>query len=126
MNAVSPLCFKVRPGGAIRGRLRLPGDKSISHRALILGAIADGETILHGVLQGADTLATARALGQLGVRIEHDGDQVRVRGVGLNGLSAADGPLDLGNSGTHKEISNYTPVSGANFVVVGDSLEAWK
>ena len=121
MHAVSPLCFRVSPGGALGGRLCLPGDKSISHRALILGAIADGETVLHGVLQGADTLATARALGRLGVRIEHDGDQARVRGVGLGGLSAADGPLDLGNSGTAMRLlAGLLSAQAFDAVLIGD------
>lgn len=121
MNAASPLCFKVSPGGALGGRLGLPGDKSISHRALILGAIADGETLLHGVLQGADTLATARALGRLGVQIEHDGDQTRVRGVGLHGLSAADGPLDLGNSGTAMRLlAGLLSAQPFDAVLIGD------
>lgn len=121
MNAVSAVCFRVSPGGALGGRLCLPGDKSISHRALILGAIADGESVLHGVLQGADTLATARALGRLGVRIEHDGDQVRVRGVGLRGLSAADGPLDLGNSGTAvRLLAGLLSAQAFDSVLIGD------
>ena len=121
MSAASPLCFKVSPGGALGGRLRLPGDKSISHRALILGAIADGETVLHGLLQGADTLATARALGRLGVQIEHAGDQTRVRGVGLNGLSAADGPLDLGNSGTAMRLlAGLLSAQAFDSVLIGD------
>ena len=121
MSAVSPLCFKVSPGGALSGRLCLPGDKSISHRALILGAIADGETILHGLLQGADTLATARALGRLGVQIEHAGDQTQVRGVGLNGLSAADGPLDLGNSGTAMRLlAGLLSAQAFDSVLIGD------
>ena len=121
MNAVSSARFTVSPGGALGGRLCLPGDKSISHRALILGAIADGESVLHGVLQGADTLATARALGRLGARIEHDGDQVRVRGVGLHGLSAADGPLDLGNSGTAvRLLAGLLSAQAFDAVLIGD------
>ena len=121
MNALSPACFTVSPGGALGGRLGLPGDKSISHRALILGAIADGESVLHGVLQGADTLATARALGRLGARIEHDGDQARVRGVGLHGLSAADGPLDLGNSGTAvRLLAGLLSAQAFDAVLIGD------
>ena len=121
MNAVSSACFRVSPGGALGGRLCLPGDKSISHRALILGAIADGESVLHGVLQGADTLATARALGRLGVRIKHDGDQARVRGVGLHGLSAADGPLDLGNSGTAvRLLAGLLSAQAFDAVLIGD------
>lgn len=79
----------------------VPGDKSISHRALMLGAIARGSTYIRGFLEAADCLATLEALRALGVRIErtaHDG--IRVDGVGLHGLSAPAQPLDVGNSGT--------------------------
>ena len=73
------------------------------------------------MLQGADTLATARALGRLGVQIEHDGDQVRVRGVGLHGLSAADGPLDLGNSGTAMRLlAGLLSAQAFDAVLIGD------
>ncbi len=92
--------FRVRLGGAISGRLIVPGDKSISHRALMLGAIADGETKIHGFLQGEDTLATARAFQQMGVKIDNDGSLVRIKGVGLKGLRESNIPIDLGNSGT--------------------------
>ncbi len=92
--------FRVKPGGAIKGRLVVPGDKSISHRALMLGAIADGNTTIHGFLQGEDTLATAKAFQQMGVEIDNDGSLVRIKGVGLKGLSESNTPIDLGNSGT--------------------------
>lgn len=92
--------FLVKPGGTISGELVVPGDKSISHRALMLGAIAEGTTTIKGFLQGEDTLATARAFRQMGVDIENDGDIVKVHGVGLHGLSGSDTPIDLGNSGT--------------------------
>lgn len=93
--------FHVRPGGALRGRLRVPGDKSISHRAIMLGALAEGETRISGFLEGADALATLRTFRAMGVDIDgpHQG-RVTVQGVGLHGLRAPDGPLDLGNSGT--------------------------
>jgi 3-phosphoshikimate 1-carboxyvinyltransferase len=81
--------------------LRVPGDKSISHRAIMLGAVADGESRISGFLEGDDALATLRAFRRLGVAIEGPTrGEVRVEGVGLNGLRAADGPLDMGNSGT--------------------------
>jgi 3-phosphoshikimate 1-carboxyvinyltransferase len=92
--------FKVKPGGVISGRVTVPGDKSISHRALMLGAIAEGETTIKGFLQGEDTLATAKVFQQMGVEIENNGDVVKVKGVGLHGLNAYDNALDFGNSGT--------------------------
>nr|VFJ50302.1 MAG: 3-phosphoshikimate 1-carboxyvinyltransferase [Candidatus Kentron sp. FM]VFJ56490.1 MAG: 3-phosphoshikimate 1-carboxyvinyltransferase [Candidatus Kentron sp. FM]VFK08298.1 MAG: 3-phosphoshikimate 1-carboxyvinyltransferase [Candidatus Kentron sp. FM] len=93
--------FSVTPGGALRGRLRVPGDKSISHRAIILGALAEGDTEIAGFLEGQDTLATVAAFRDMGVGIETGGPgEVRIRGVGTTGLSAPSGPLYLGNSGT--------------------------
>jgi 3-phosphoshikimate 1-carboxyvinyltransferase len=88
-------------GAPLRGELRVPGDKSVSHRAIMLGAIADGTTCVEGFLEGEDTRATAAVFARLGVRIEAPGDGVRlVHGVGLHGLQAPTGPLDCGNAGT--------------------------
>ena len=92
--------FRIEPGGAIRGRITVPGDKSISHRAIMIGGIAEGETTVTGFLQGADTLATLEAFRQMGVPIEINGTDVRINGVGLHGLSRPVKALDLGNSGT--------------------------
>jgi 3-phosphoshikimate 1-carboxyvinyltransferase len=93
--------YEVRPGGSLRGEIGIPGDKSISHRALILSALASGTSHLQGVLAGADCMATAAALRALGVVIEPVDEAVwRVHGVGLRGLQPAAQPLDLGNSGT--------------------------
>jgi len=101
MNSLNPLSFSVTPGGALRGRLRVPGDKSISHRAIILGAIAEGESEIIGFLESEDTLATLAAFRAMGVLIETQAiGRIRVVGVGLKGLSAPPGPLYLGNSGT--------------------------
>ena len=87
--------------GTLAGTVRIPGDKSISHRALIMGALAIGETEVRGLLEGEDVLATARALCALGAGIERRGDGVwTVQGVGLGGLAEPDTVLDLGNSGT--------------------------
>jgi 3-phosphoshikimate 1-carboxyvinyltransferase len=88
-------------GGPLRGRVRVPGDKSISHRALMLAAIADGSSHIRGFLEGEDTRATARILQQLGVRIEapSPGERI-VHGVGMDGLRGSDEPLDCGNAGT--------------------------
>lgn len=85
---------------ALRGSLEPPGDKSISHRALILGSLATGETEINGLLHSADVLATRDALEQLGVAINDDGERVRIQGRGVAGLAAPVKPLDLGNSGT--------------------------
>ncbi len=93
--------YRVAAGGRVGGTLTVPGDKSISHRALMLGALARGDTRVTGFLAGEDCLATARALGALGVRIERPHETtVLVHGAGEAGLSAPATALDLGNSGT--------------------------
>ena len=87
--------------GPLSGEISVPGDKSISHRALMLGAVAVGETRIHGLLEGEDVLATAAALGAMGVRVEKDANAIwTVDGVGLGGLSQPEQDLDMGNSGT--------------------------
>ncbi|MFZ0499461.1 MAG: 3-phosphoshikimate 1-carboxyvinyltransferase [Steroidobacteraceae bacterium] len=94
-------CYRVQPGGEVAGEFTVPGDKSISHRALMLGGIAEGETEITGFLAGEDCLATLRALQALGVRIERPEPQrVRVSGRGIESLTAAAAPLDMGNAGT--------------------------
>lgn len=89
------------PGGPLRGDLDVPGDKSVSHRAVMLAALADGTSHIRGFLEGEDTRATAAAFARMGVRIEAPsaGERV-VHGVGLHGLAAPGQPLDCGNSGT--------------------------
>lgn len=95
------LNFRISPGGVIRGCCRVPGDKSISHRAIMLGALASGQTRIQGFLEGEDALATLAAFRTMGVRIEGpEGGRVTVHGVGMRGLRAPAGPIDLGNSGT--------------------------
>jgi 3-phosphoshikimate 1-carboxyvinyltransferase len=90
-----------RRGGPLQGRSRVPGDKSISHRALILGALTVGETTIAGLLEGEDVLHTAQAMRALGARLDRGGDGVwRIHGVGVAGFAAPAGPLDFGNSGT--------------------------
>ena len=87
--------------GALTGDLRVPGDKSISHRALILGALAVGETTVEGLLEAEDVLATAKALGALGAEIARGADgRWRVQGVGIGGLTEPEHALDMGNAGT--------------------------
>ncbi len=94
------LRFRVRPGGVLRGVVQVPGDKSISHRALLLGAIADGVTRIEGFLDARDTLATLDAVRALGVGVEGSGTSLEVHGAGRDGLRAPGAPLDFGNSGT--------------------------
>lgn len=96
-----PTPLESRAAGALSGRVRVPGDKSISHRALILGALAVGETRISGLLEGEDVLNTAKAMAALGARVERTGEGAwSVRGVGVGGFAAPDAPLDFGNSGT--------------------------
>jgi 3-phosphoshikimate 1-carboxyvinyltransferase len=90
----------VAPAVSLRGGLAVPGDKSISHRALLLGAVADGESIVAGLGISEDTLATADAVRALGADVALDGDEAQVRGVGLRGLLPPDGPIDCRNAGT--------------------------
>lgn len=92
--------LRVRPSGPLRGEVRLPGDKSVSHRALLLAGLAEGTSRLSGLGDGADVAATRRALGQMGVGLEDRGDALHVTGVGLDGLRLPAGALDCGNSGT--------------------------
>ncbi|HEY6132045.1 MAG TPA: 3-phosphoshikimate 1-carboxyvinyltransferase [Halioglobus sp.] len=93
--------FKLLPGGALTGEARVPGDKSISHRAIMLGALADGTTRVNGFLEGEDALATLAAFRAMGVEIlGPENGSVTVHGVGLHGLRAPTSTLDLGNAGT--------------------------
>lgn len=107
----------------MHGELTVPGDKSVSHRALMLAAIADGVSRIDGFLEGGDTRATAEILGRLGVRIEAPAPGVRiVHGVGVDGLRAADGPLDCGNSGTAMRLlAGLLAGQGFASVLVGDA-----
>ncbi len=101
MTQQSNPTFLARPGGRLNGRLRVPGDKSMSHRAIMLASLAEGTTTVEGFLEGEDALATLQAFRDMGVLIEgpHHG-QVIVHGVGLHGLKAPGKPLYMGNSGT--------------------------
>ncbi len=90
----------VRRSGPLQGTCRVLGDKSVSHRALLFGALTDGVVEIAGLGRGGDNVSTARALQALGVQIELAGEQARVTGVGIRGLRAAAAALDCGNSGT--------------------------
>jgi 3-phosphoshikimate 1-carboxyvinyltransferase len=101
VNGATQIPLTARRGAPLQGRIRVPGDKSISHRALILGALTVGETTISGLLEGDDVLHTAQAMRALGARIERTGDFTwRVQGVGTGGFSTPTDPLDFGNSGT--------------------------
>ncbi len=91
---------RFNPSGPLNGRLRTASDKSISHRAAIFAAMADGVSQISGYLLGEDTLSTLSVLEGLGVGVERSGQTVRINGVGLSGARGASGPLDVGNSGT--------------------------
>jgi 3-phosphoshikimate 1-carboxyvinyltransferase len=96
-----PTPLEARSSGPLTGKVRVPGDKSISHRALILGALAVGETRISGLLEGEDVLNTAKAMRALGAKVERTGDFAwSVRGVGVTGFAQPEAPLDFGNSGT--------------------------
>ncbi len=86
--------------GPLNGTITVPGDKSISHRAIMLGSLSEGDTIVHGFSSGADCHTTMKAFRSLGISIEEDGTDVRIHGKGLHGLTPSADTLDMGNSGT--------------------------
>ncbi len=93
--------YRAAPGGSLNGEAKVPGDKSVSHRAIMLGALADGVTAIEGFLEGDDSLATLSAFRDMGVVIsDPEAGRVVIQGVGIHGLSAPEQALDLGNSGT--------------------------
>ncbi len=100
MTRGSSPAVRVEPAGALRGDVSVPGDKSISHRALLIAALADGESEIRDFGGSADTLATASALRALGVTVDVDDERVHVQGVGLHGLRPPQAPIDCGNAGT--------------------------
>ena len=101
MHSDNDLIFLAQPGGSANGQIRVPGDKSISHRSIMLGSLAEGVTEVQGFLEGEDALATIQAFRDMGVVIEGPSKGcVTVHGVGLHGLKAPAGPLYMGNSGT--------------------------
>jgi 3-phosphoshikimate 1-carboxyvinyltransferase len=118
----SKITFRVQPGGTLRGEARVPGDKSISHRSIMLGSLAEGTTRVTGFLQAEDCLATMKAFQAMGVQIEGTGEgQVTIHGVGLHGLKAPAEPLYLGNSGTSMRLLSGL-LAGQSFdtVLTGD------
>ena len=113
----------VAPVTSLRGDIRVPGDKSISHRALLLGALADGVSEIRGLGRSADTMSTADAVRALGatVELDLDSDLIRVTGVGLRGLTPPAGPVDCGNAGTlMRLISGILAGQPGRFELIGD------
>jgi 3-phosphoshikimate 1-carboxyvinyltransferase len=101
MNAAPSTPLTARRGAPLQGRIRVPGDKSISHRALILAALTVGESTVSGLLEGEDVIHTADAMRALGARLERTAEGIwRIHGVGVGGFATPSGPLDFGNSAT--------------------------
>ena len=105
----------------LRGNLRVPGDKSISHRSIIFGSLAKGVTKVHDILRGEDVLSTMQVFREMGVQIEDKGDLVEIHGCGFDGLQEPQRPLDMGNSGTSMRLIAGV-LAGQNFSaqMVGD------
>ncbi len=114
--------FIARGGSALRGEIRVPGDKSISHRAIMLGSLAEGTSEIQGFLEGEDSLATLAAFRAMGVRISGpEAGRVRIEGVGMHGLRAPEAPLYLGNSGTSMRLlSGLLAAQAFDVVLSGD------
>ena len=122
MSSSELINYIVKPGGNLQGEMTVPGDKSISHRSIMFGALANGITHVTGFLEGEDSLATLRAFRDMGVAI--DGPQhgsVTIQGVGMHGLKKPENALDLGNSGTSMRLmSGLLSAQSFDCVLVGD------
>ena len=120
---ITPKKISVAPSLALRGKLRVPGDKSISHRAIMLGSLAQGKTIIEGLLHSEDSLATLQAFRDMGVVIDGPNDgRVTLYGVGLHGLSAPHKPLYLGNAGTSARLlSGILAAQEFSVTITGDA-----
>ncbi len=119
--------FQVQPGGSLRGEIRVPGDKSMSHRSIMLGSLAEGVTHVRGFLNAEDAMSTLEAFRAMGVKIEGPvNGEVTIHGVGKHGLQAPTKPLYLGNSGTSMRLlSGLLAGQPFNSILTGDeSLES--
>lgn len=121
-NMTKTITFKVQPGGLLQGEARVPGDKSMSHRSIMLGSLADGVTHVKGFLEAEDALATLQAFRDMGVEIEGPVDGcLTIHGVGKHGLKAPKNELYLGNSGTSMRLlSGLLAGQSFNSVLTGD------
>jgi 3-phosphoshikimate 1-carboxyvinyltransferase len=121
-NSTTPQHFIVQPGGTMTGTLTIPGDKSVSHRSIMLGALAEGTTHVTGFLEGEDALATLQAFRDMGVVItDPKNGELTIHGVGLHGLKAPNGALYMGNSGTTTRLlSGILAAQAFDTVLTGD------
>lgn len=119
----SQIRYVIQPGGKVTGNYRVPGDKSISHRSIMLGSIADGITEVSGFLEGEDALATLQAFRDMGVNIQGpENGVVRIQGVGLRGLQAPKKPLNVGNAGTAMRLlMGFLAGQNFTFTLEGDA-----
>ncbi|HEX2770394.1 MAG TPA: 3-phosphoshikimate 1-carboxyvinyltransferase, partial [Geobacteraceae bacterium] len=113
--------YTIQPAKSIRGEITVPGDKSISHRAIMFGSVAQGVTTVRGFLRGEDNFATLKAFRAMGIGIEDDGELLRIGGKGLHGLAEPGDVLDCGNSGTSMRLITGL-MAGQSFfsVLTGD------
>jgi len=112
----------VEPASAVAGHIAVPGDKSISHRSVLVAAVAEGECRIRGFGRSADTQATVDAVRALGVPVDEDGDELVVRGAGLGGLRPPSRPIDCANSGTlMRLLAGLLAGNGGRFVLIGDA-----
>lgn len=120
-NDMTSQAYHIRPSRHINGTITVAGDKSISHRSIMLGSLADGVTHVSGFLEGEDALATLQAFKDMGVKIERDGDKVTIHGVGMDGLSAPQDALYMGNSGTSMRLlAGILSAQAFDSVMTGD------
>ena len=122
-QAHQQLCYVIQPGGRVNGDCRVPGDKSISHRSIMFGSLAEGVTEVSGFLEGDDALATLQAFRDMGVTIEGpDNGRVVIHGVGLRGLTQPEKPLDVGNAGTAMRLlMGLLAGQDFEFTLIGDA-----
>ncbi len=113
--------FVINPVKKISGKITVPGDKSISHRSIILGSIAKGTTLINGFLAGEDSMATLRAFINMGVNIIIDGNDITIKGVGMHGLKKPNNAINLGNSGTAMRLmTGLLSAQNFNTKLIGD------
>ncbi|MCW8932251.1 MAG: 3-phosphoshikimate 1-carboxyvinyltransferase [Gammaproteobacteria bacterium] len=123
MSEEQSITYVAQPGGQLSGQFRVPGDKSISHRSIMLGSLSEGSMTVSGFLQGEDSLATLTAFRAMGVDIigPDPMGKVIIHGVGMHGLKAPKEPLDLGNSGTSMRLlTGLLSAQGFNLTLTGD------
>ena len=116
------MILQITKANSLRGEVKIPGDKSVSHRGIMLGALAEGTTRITNFLQGADCLSTIDCFRKMGINIENKKEEILVHGKGLHGLQKPDSMLDVGNSGTTTRLISGI-LAGQNFTseLTGDA-----